>query len=152
MMRSQVSLSLIARSHLALVSSSVCCLFWMALSQRMTQTRWAVSVMKICKSLEAPLCLVEGFDGCCCICAWIGLGSGRSTHPIPSIRPRLISGHCSRPCGHVCAARFQAVCLVFVGHCVRMCSIESTSWHTVQNCLWPKPGMCPHTVPIMCVR
>jgi len=38
MMRSQVSLSLMARSHLALVSSFVCCLFWMTLSHGTTQT------------------------------------------------------------------------------------------------------------------
>ena len=121
--------------HLALISSSVCCLFWMTLSQRMTQTRWAVSVVKICRGLEAPLCLVEGLGGCCCVGGWFGLKSGKLTHLTSSIRLRLISSHCSQACGHVCSVRFQAVCRVSVGHCFRMCSIESTSWHTVQNCL-----------------
>jgi hypothetical protein len=62
-MRSQVSLLLMpmARSHLARTSSFVCCLFWMALSHRITQTRWAILEMKICRSLEVPLRLVEGF-------------------------------------------------------------------------------------------
>ena len=101
--------------------------------------------MRICRSLEATCDFIEGFVG-----RWlVACGLGTLMHSVPRINPRLTFSHCSGGCGHVCSARFQTIRLVFAGHRVRMCSMESTSLHTVQNCLRSKPGMCLHTVPIM---
>ena len=140
-----------SRSHRAFVSASVCLLFWITLSHLMTQTRWPASETRICRSLAAPRCLIGVICGCWFWCAGCLLCFGELMHPIPRIRPRLISGHWFRLCGHICFASFQIVFLVFTGHRVRMCSIESTSRHVVQYFLCPKPGMCPHIGPTMCV-
>jgi hypothetical protein len=114
-MQSQFNLSLMAHSHLALVSLFVCYLFHIILSHLNTHVRWAVSEIRICRSLEASLCLIG-------VCGWRGasllfaLCLGKLMHPAPIIMPRSILGHCSRLCGHVCLAIFQAVGLVFAGH------------------------------------
>jgi len=142
---------LIAWNHLVYVLSLVCLFPWIALSHHRTQTRWAASKIRTCKSLEVPCSLIDGFYRCCSPCGCMGCIHGCSLlmHPMPRISLRIMTGHCSRVCGHACSARFQTIHLVFAGHCVRMWSIKSNLLHAVQNCCCWKPGICFHIAPIM---
>ena len=138
-------------SHLALVLSFKCCFSWMTLSHCMIQIRYAVFEMIICRSLKAPLRLTDNTDIFCYLYALLVLESGRLMHSTPIIRPRLISGHGVCVCGHNHFVRSQATCFMFVRHCVRMCSIDSICWHIMQNCLWPRWGICSYIFPIIYV-
>jgi len=90
---SSVSLAFMADRHLDLISLSVCLFSLITLSHRRTHSMWADSVVMICMRRVAPFELRTRLSRLACCSLWEAISLGEVIVPLPSIRPRLISGH-----------------------------------------------------------
>jgi len=139
---SVVSLSLIARSHLVLISLSVSIFSCITLSHLRTQMRYADSEMMIWRSQVGPWSV---FRLCCGLFPSLSFGC-TFMQPHPRIIPRSISGQGVFRCGHRFCARRHISC---VFSCVRMWFIDSVVLHVVHISLSSLPGIGLQYFPIM---
>ena len=113
-------------SH-TLTSCGACVCSCITLSHLRTQIRWAASEIRICSSLSVLLF----FFGLSLLLFPSWASSLVTRQLLPSIIPRLISGHLSRLCGHISLARSHTSFAGPASHTVSICSIDSWVLHLV---------------------
>ena len=141
---SMVSLLLIARYHLALISPSVGSFSCITLSHLRTQITYADSDRRIWKSRVGPWCVV--FRCLRWLCLLIHSGR-RVMLPHPSIIPSVISGQGMFRCGHRFFASDQMNCVLLSLQCIRMWLIVSVSLQVEHVFLSSYPLMFPQYFP-----